>query len=264
MAVALPHQESKTQDCLTTSGSGSFTGAWSSLFTSFSEQHVPVQRRDTTHLTFTPTEAADSISRTAAAVHQSAVFAALFEDMIASKACDALLDAQLSQAASSHSSAVSLCDSAASFSFKTAMRNQAATDQHSMSSTLQPHTVAGGSPNPDKADLSCTLKDWQRTTDLQYEPRPMELVLQPPTAGKAGLTSRAQRASQPRSFHRQATRDFQSVQQAGLAAAPTADETADTILDDTDCPQVVHASKCGQASTTPSKRVRGKSEAAQH
>lgn len=215
-------------------------------------------------MTPTPLPADKNIAMTPAAVHQSAVFAALFEDMMASQSRDASKHAQLSQTASSHSSVVSVCDSAASFSFKTAMQNQTAPEPDYLSSTLQPHIVAqqpvgAGSPNTDKADLSGTLKDWQNTTGLQSEYTAVEHMLQPATVGKAVFASRARR-----SFHRQASQAFQSSQQAGLAAAPTPNVRAGTALDGTDCPRVSPANRCGPAEASPSKRTRGKSEAAQH
>lgn len=220
---------------------------------------------DQMQLTPMSLEADDKPSLTPAAVHQSAVFAALFEDMIASQSCDALLHVQTSPAASNHSSAVSLCDSAASFSFKTAMRNQNATEAAVLSSTLQPHfvaqqPVAAGLPDAGETHLSFTLKDWQTDADCKSACTLTEALLQPATTEKAVAASQAHRSCGPQIFHCQATQGLHSTQQAGFNVTPTPDMKAGSVRDG---PRVSHASECVPASAFSSKRARGKSGAAQ-
>ena len=268
MAVTSPGPEANMQHCLTVNRSESYADAWSSLFSSFSDQHIPLQTPDQTQSSTLSLDADHRMAVTpAAAVHQSAVFAALFEDMIASQSCDALMHVQQSQASSNHSSAVSLCDSAASFSFKTAMRNQAATEPALASGTLQTHLldqqpIAVGSHNADKANLSVTLKDWQVETNLQPEFTYVDALVQPIVQRKADARSGTNRFSQHSYSSWQATKGMHSAQQAAVTAAPTSDVQAAPVPHGTEHAQslsVSHVIKCSPTS----KRVKGRSDAAQ-
>lgn len=268
MAAGFLAQDARMPHCMTADKSDSFVDAWSSLFSSFSDQHVPLQTPDQTQSPSPHTDHKLSITSTAA-VHQSAVFAALFEEMVTSQSCDALVHVQQPHAASNHSSAVSLCDSAASFSFKTARQTHTAGDPAPSFHTVQPcphpavqRHVLARSHDVSKADLSVTLEDWQMDTDLQAESAPKDRnCAHPSVEGLHCPTSWTQRSSQHSYSKWQAAKSKQSTQHADVTAVAVANAAAAMVPDSgrVQSPPVTHARKSSPAS----KRVRGKSEAAQ-
>ena len=265
MAATFLGQDARTSQCLTADRSDSFADAWSSLFSSFSDQHVPLHTTDQTQSISPYTDHNMSVTSTAA-VHQSAVFAALFEEMVTSQSCDALVHVQHPQAASNHSSAVSLCDSAASFSFKTARQTHTAAEPAPSCHPLQPHPavqrhVAAGPHNDEKADLSVTFKDWQTDTDMPPEFAPKDNYAQPSVEGLHCPTSWTQRSSQHSYSKWLAAKSMHSTEQGDVTAVSISDAAA-AMVPATGRAQslsVSHASKRNPASN----RVRGKSEAAQ-
>ena len=163
--------KSKQGHCFPTSMSASLSGQWSNLFGSFTEQNASwhkltqsealnIAQADPNHSTS---------SHLSAAMHQSAAFAALFDDMISSQSYSAYLHQPA--VTSTHSSAASLCDSATSFSFQTAQHDR--TQRGSLSTTgtkpaTAPVDVSALSQPKDlgighrqEPDLAATLKDWQ-------------------------------------------------------------------------------------------------------
>lgn len=173
MVVFAEHAE------LEASMSASFNGAWSSLFSSFTEQkkswHTSTQPYNAAH--HAEYEAAVD---TAADMHQSAAFTALFDDMISSQSYDAYTLDHQPQVASAQSSVASLCDSATSFSFKTARHDRTDSFKPVTADTAQPcltaeqldssplahaHSKVSGAA---RTDLSATLKDWQTGRDTQH------------------------------------------------------------------------------------------------
>ena len=159
--------------------SASFNGAWSSLFSSFTEQkrswHTSTQPYNAAH----HAECEPAVD-TAANMHQSAAFAALFDDTISSQSYDAYTFHHQPQVASAQSSVASLCDSATSFSFKTARHDRTANFKPETADTAQPCLAAEQLSSPPLAhahskvsgaartDLSATLKDWQTGRDTQH------------------------------------------------------------------------------------------------
>ena len=163
--------KSQQGDCFPISMSASLSGQWSSLFGSFTEQNASWHKLKQAEAPSTAQAEPDhsTTSHLSAAMHQSAAFAALFDDMISSQSYSAYL--QQPAVTSAQSSAASLCDSATSFSFQTAQHGRTqpssfsttgtkpATALIDMSALSQPKDLGiGHSPEP---DLAATLKDWQ-------------------------------------------------------------------------------------------------------
>ena len=270
MAATFLCQDTETPHYLAGDRSNSFADAWSSLFSSFSDQHMPLQTPDQTK-SMPPHTDYNIPNTSAAAVHQSAVFAALFEGMVNSQSHDALVHIQQPQAASNHSSAVSLCDSAASFSFNTARQTHTAAEPapscHTPSChTLQPHPavqrpVAAGSDNVDKAALSVTLRDWQMDADLQSESALRDTCVQTSVEGLHCPTSWRQRSSQHSYSKWQAAKKMHSTEQADATAVSISDAAASMVPDNTGHAQSLTVSRASTHSPA-SKRLRCKSEAA--
>lgn len=233
MAATSPCQETRVPHCLT-SDSLSFADAWRSLFSSFSDQHTSLQTPDQLH--GVPSYTDHSIPFTAgAAVHQSAVFAALFEEMVMSQSCEPLVHVQQPQAASSHSSAVSLCDSAASFSFKTARQSHTAAAGPALSlDTLQPQPhvqqpVAVASLDSEKAGLCVTFKDWQVDTVLQPKAT-LEDTVQPSVSETHVASSWKQHCSQHSYSKWQAAKRMHSAElQAAVKAVSRPDAASKRV-----------------------------------
>ena len=163
--------KSEQGHCFPTSMSASLSGQWSSLFGSFTEQNASWHKLNQSEA-LNAAEADpnhSTSSHLSAAMHQSAAFAALFDDMISSQSYSAYL--QQPAVTSTHSSAASLCDSATSFSFQTAQHDR--TQRGSLSTTgtkpaTAPVDVSALSQPKDlgighrqEPDLAATLKDWQ-------------------------------------------------------------------------------------------------------
>ncbi len=163
--------KSEQGHCFPTSMSASLTGQWSNLFGSFTEQNASWHKLKQAEAPSTAQADPDhsTTSHLPAAMHQSAAFAALFDDMISSQSYSAYL--RQSAVTSTHSSAASLCDSATSFSFQTAQHDRTqrgsfstsgpkpATALVDMSALSQPKEVGIG--HSQESDLAATLKDWQ-------------------------------------------------------------------------------------------------------
>lgn len=266
MAATSLCQETRVPHGLTPDNLG-FADAWSSLFSSFSDQHMPLQTPDKLQVASSYTDRNIS-STSAAAVHQSAVFAALFEEMLTSQSCGPLVHVQQPQAASNHSSAVSLCDSAASFSFKTARQSHTAAAGPTPSrDTLQPQPagqqpVAVASHDAEQAGLSVTFKDWQMDAELQLEAT-LEDTVQP-SVQETQASSWKQHSSQHSYPKWQAAKRMHSAElQAAVKAVSRPDAIAAMLPDKSGHAHLLslsHASKRSPAG----KRVRGKSNAAQH
>ena len=266
MAPTVLCQDIRTPHCLAADRSDSFADAWSSLFSSFSDQRVPLRTPDQTHST-SPHSDHNSPLTSVAAVHQSAVFAALFEEMVASQSYDALAHDQQSQSASNHSSAVSLCDSAASFSFNMSKQTHTAAEPVPSCNTYQPHTavqqhVAPESHNIHKAALSVTLKDWQTDTDLHSESASKETCVQPSVEGLHCPTSWTQRISLHSYSKWQAAKSMHSTEQADVTAVSVSDAAVSVAPDSTEHAQSLPVSQASMHSPA-SKRMRQKLEAAQ-
>lgn len=152
----------------------SFSGHWSSLFGSLTDQKVSWHAMDHSQglTSGLPNLSNPDAFNLSAAAHQSTAVAALFDDMFSSQSYGASLQQpQVASACTRPSSAASLCDSATSFSFKTALhtRSQAEVPLPTetqrfaaladKSSTFQPTTW--GTLHDQGADLCATLKDWQ-------------------------------------------------------------------------------------------------------
>ena len=260
MAATVLCQDIRSPHCLMADTSDSFADAWSSLFSSFSDQYVPLQMPDQTQSISSYTNHNIPVT-SAAAVHQSAAFAALFGDMVTSQSCDAMVHVQQPQSASNHSSAVSLCDSAASFSFNTASQTHTAAEPVSSCHTLQRH-IAAGSHNVDKAALSVTFRDWQMGADLHSDPAPKETCVHPCVKGLHCPTSWTQRSSQHSYSKWQAANSMHSTQQADVTAVSISDATASIVPDTTGHAQPLSVSHVSTHSPA-SKRMRRKSGAAQ-
>ena len=207
MAVASHSQELKRQPDQIASQSDSFTGAWASLFSSFSEQPVPLQEPQTEQMQQLLAQAVNKPPMTAAAaVHQSAVFQALFEDMISMQSAEAFAAVRQPETVSGGSSAVSLCDSATSFSFKTARHTHAETQDCTREEIASAQPVALESQrlelSLDKEDLSVTLKDWQ-LADVQPANMSVHAVVQPHFADKPFGRSLSHSANQQAMFNGQ-------------------------------------------------------------
>lgn len=264
MAATSLCPDTETPHYLAADGSNSFADAWSSLFSSFSDQHVPLQTPDQTQSMSPPTDYNIPIT-SAAAVHQSAVFAALFEEMVTSQSHDALVHIQQPQAASNHSSAVSLCDSAASFSFNTARQTHTAAEPGPSCVTPQPQPAvqrhdAAGSRDVDRAALSVTLKDWQMDADLQSE-FPNDTCVQPYVEGLHCPTSWTQPSSQHSYAKWQAAKNMHSTEQADVTAVSFSDVAASMVPDKSGHAQLLSVSRASTHSPA-SKRMGRKSEAA--
>ncbi|DBA94821.1 hypothetical protein WJX77_006721 [Trebouxia sp. C0004] len=151
--------------------SASLSGHWSNLFGSFTEQNASRHKLNSDEA-LSPSQADPDHSTTShlsAAMHQSAAFAALFDDMVSSQSYSAYL--QQPAVTSTHSSAASVCDSATSFSFQTAQHartqpgsissisTKPATALVDMSTLSQPRALGIG--HSQEPDLAATLKDWQ-------------------------------------------------------------------------------------------------------
>ncbi len=163
--------ESEQGHCFPTSMSASLSGQWSSLFGSFTEKNASWHKLKQAEAPSTAQADPDhsTTSHLSAAMHQSAAFAALFDDMISSQSYSAYL--QQPAVATTHSSAASLCDSATSFSFQTAQHDRTQRGSFSttgtkpaaalvdMSALSQPRE--GGIGHSQEPDLAVTLKDWQ-------------------------------------------------------------------------------------------------------
>jgi len=170
--------ESEQGHCFPTSMSASLSGQWSSLFGSFTEQNASWHKLNQAEAPSTAQADPDhsTISHLSAAMHQSAAFAALFDDMISSQSYSAYL--QQPAVTSTHSSAASLCDSATSFSFQTAQHDRTkpgsfsstgtklATALVDMSALSQPRVLGVG--HSQEPDLAATLKDWQVSRGCAY------------------------------------------------------------------------------------------------
>lgn len=156
--------------CFPSSMSASLSGQWSSLFGSFTEQNASWHKLKQAEAPSTAQADPDhsTTSCLSAAMHQSAAFAALFDDMISSQSYGAYL--QQPAVTSTHSSAASLCDSATSFSFQTAQDDRTQHGSFSstgtkpaialdMSALSQPKELGIG--HSQEPDLTATLKDWQ-------------------------------------------------------------------------------------------------------
>ena len=263
MAVTSLCQEARVPHGLTSDNLG-FADAWSSLFSSFSDQHIPLQTPDQLQVASPYTDRNISSTSTAA-VHQSAVFAALFEEVVTSQSCEPLVHVQQPQAASNHSSAVSLCDSAASFSFKTARQcHTAAAGLAASPDTLQPQPdfqqpVAVASLSAEKAGLSVTFNDWQMNTDLQPESTLEDAVKS--SIQETHAASWRQLSSQYSYPKWQAAKGMHSAElQAAVKAVSRPDAITAMLPDKNGHASVSHASTRSPAS----KRVRDHSHAAQH
>jgi len=163
--------KSEQGHCFPTSMSASFSGQWSSLFGSFTEQNASWHKLKQAEAPSTAQADPDhcTTSHLSAAMHQSAAFAVLFDDMISSQSYSAYL--QQPAVTSTHSSAASLCDSATSFSFQTAQHDRTqrgsfsttgtkpATALVDMSALSQPKELGIG--HSQEPDLAATLKNWQ-------------------------------------------------------------------------------------------------------
>lgn len=165
--------DSKPSVCQTASRSASLDGCWSNLFSSFTDQNASWQKSDQ-HQASAIAEA--ELQNPAAAIHQSAAFAALFDDMISSQSCDAFTCACQPPLASAQSSAASLCDSATSFSFKTAQHARTEAALPLSMNAAKPYIFHPQSTIPalslavsadERTDMSATLKDWQISRDTK-------------------------------------------------------------------------------------------------
>ena len=193
--AAAPLQEAEAQDDLTSSTSDSCLGAWASLFSSFTQQQAPLQKLgDMQGVLHVPQEGAAPVDP---AAHQSAVFAALFNDLVSSQSHATSEHMQPTGMRSEHSSAVSLCDSAASFSFKTARQSHIHAGLHASDAADQPavseHKLSAA--DLDKQDLSITLQDWHFSADQASSKMITCISQQPGPAQKGAQTSLAQHPS---------------------------------------------------------------------
>ena len=273
MAVALRSQVHKSQNHQVISQSESFTGAWASLFSSFSEQQALLQRFDEAKM---PQILAQAVHKppttTATAVHQSAVFAALFEDMINAQSVEALVPVQQPHAISEHSSAVSLCDSATSFSFKTARNNHHADTDRAPERVASQQPVAlepeRMKPDLEKAALSVTLKDWE-IADAQSGGMSMDAGARPQSADKPVSTSLLHSTSQQALSNRQhgclgssnSTQFAPCIPTALLSTVQTAGIHHDNRL--AQPVRVRHSGKGRQANRRPQHAFRGAQPAQQ-
>ena len=163
--------ESEQGHCSPTSMSASLSGQWSSLFGSFTKQNASWHKLKQAEAPGTAQADSDhsTTSRLSAAMHQSAAFAALFDDMISLQSYSAYL--QQPAVTSTHSAAASLCDSATSFSFQRAQHDRT---QHGSFSTIGTKPAIAlvdmsalsqqeevGIIHSQEPDLAATLKDWQ-------------------------------------------------------------------------------------------------------
>ena len=237
-----------------------FADAWSSLFSSFSDQQIPLQTPDQL-----PHPDHNISSMATAAVHQSAVFAALFEEMVTSQSCEPLVHVHQPMTNSNHSSAVSLCDSAASFSFKTARQSHtAAAGPAPARDTLQPQPDvwqpgAVASLDAEKAGLSFMFKDWQMDADLEPEATSEDSV-KPSVQETHAASSWKQRSSQHSYPKWQAAKSMHSAELQAAVKAMSRPYAITAMLPD----KSGHASVSHASTRSPaSKRVRGHPNAAQ-
>ena len=163
------------------SQSASLTGAWSSLFSSSSDSQVSWQKPLSPDAVNTLSANA-SAAATAAAVHQSAAFAALFDDMVSSQSgAHFLTHSPTLLQPSGPSSAASLCDSATSFSFKTPRYERTDPLVARQNPEAQPGIDhAAQIPGPlmqslltasGQQDLAATLKHWQSGKQAPTQPQ---------------------------------------------------------------------------------------------
>ena len=176
------------------SQSASLTGAWNSLFSSSSDPQVSWQKPMSPGAVNT-LSSNTSAAAMAAAVHQSAAFAALFDDMVSSQSGEYFLaNTPTLPQPSGQSSAASLCDSATSFSFKTPRHERTEPLVAHQNKEAQPgigHAAQVPGPFMDslltasgQQDLAATLKYWQSskqalTQSQDGQPSASQQQLQP-------------------------------------------------------------------------------------